>query len=83
MLMDMLPALLDEGRKVLLFSQFTGMLKLIAAELDRRRIRYVTLTGETRDRAEPVQRFQNGEVPLFLLSLKAGGVASTSLPPIP
>jgi SNF2 family DNA or RNA helicase len=74
LLMDMLPALLDEGRKVLLFSQFTGMLKLIAAELDRKRIRYVTLTGETRDRAEPVQRFQNGEVPLFLLSLKAGGV---------
>ncbi len=74
LLMDMLPALLDEGRKVLLFSQFTGMLKLIAAELDRRRIRYVTLTGDTRDRAEPVQRFQNGEVPLFLLSLKAGGV---------
>ncbi len=74
LLMDMLPALLDEGRKVLLFSQFTGMLKLIAAELDRRRIRYVTLTGETRDRAEPVRRFQAGEVPLFLLSLKAGGV---------
>lgn len=74
LLMDMLPALLDEGRKVLLFSQFTGMLKLIAAELDRRRIAYVTLTGDTRDRAEPVQRFQNGEVPLFLLSLKAGGV---------
>ena len=74
LLMDMLPALLDEGRKVLLFSQFTGMLKLIAAELDRRRIRYVTLTGDTRDRAEPVQRFQDGEVPLFLLSLKAGGV---------
>ena len=74
LLMDMLPALLAEGRKVLLFSQFTEMLKLIAAELDRRRIRYVTLTGETRDRAEPVQRFQDGEVPLFLLSLKAGGV---------
>ncbi|HXP00046.1 MAG TPA: DEAD/DEAH box helicase [Luteibacter sp.] len=74
LLMDMLPALLAEGRRVLLFSQFTEMLKLIANELDRRRISYVTLTGETRDRAEPVQRFQNGEVPLFLLSLKAGGV---------
>ena len=72
--MEMLPPLLDEGRKVLLFSQFTGMLRLISAELDRRKIHYVTLTGETRDRAEPVQRFQNGEVPLFLLSLKAGGV---------
>ena len=74
LLMEMLPALLDEGRKVLLFSQFTGMLKLIAAELDRRHIKYVTLTGDTRDRAEPVQKFQNGDVPLFLLSLKAGGV---------
>ncbi len=74
LLMDMLPALLAEGRKVLLFSQFTEMLRLIAGELDRRRIRYVTLTGETRDRAEPVQRFQDGDVPLFLLSLKAGGV---------
>jgi len=74
LLMDMLPALLAEGRRVLLFSQFTEMLKLVAHELDRRRITYVTLTGETRDRAEPVQRFQDGEVPLFLLSLKAGGV---------
>ena len=74
LLMDMLPALLAEGRKVLLFSQFTEMLRLIANELDRRRIRYVTLTGETRDRAEPVRQFQEGEVPLFLLSLKAGGV---------
>ncbi|QWT19221.1 DEAD/DEAH box helicase [Bacillus sp. NP157] len=74
LLMDMLPALLAEGRRVLLFSQFTEMLKLIANELDRRRLSYVTLTGETRDRAEPVQRFQDGEVPLFLLSLKAGGV---------
>ena len=74
LLMDMLPALLAEGRKVLLFSQFTEMLKLIAHELDRQRIPYVTLTGETRDRAEPVRQFQEGEVPLFLLSLKAGGV---------
>src|SRR5574337_971287 len=72
--MEMLPALLDEGRRILLFSQFTSMLKLLAAELDRRRIRYVTLTGETRDRGDPVQRFQSGRVPLFLLSLKAGGV---------
>ncbi|MDE1964823.1 MAG: DEAD/DEAH box helicase [Xanthomonadaceae bacterium] len=74
LLMDMLPALLAEGRRVLLFSQFTEMLKLIAHELDRRRIAYVTLTGETRDRAEPVRQFQEGQVPLFLLSLKAGGV---------
>jgi superfamily II DNA or RNA helicase len=74
LLMEMLPALLAEGRRVLLFSQFTEMLKLIAHELDRLRLSYVTLTGETRDRALPVQRFQDGDVPLFLLSLKAGGV---------
>jgi SNF2 family DNA or RNA helicase len=34
---------------------------------------HVTLTGDTRDRAAPVRRFQNGEVALFLISLKAGG----------
>ncbi|HET7662658.1 MAG TPA: DEAD/DEAH box helicase, partial [Rhodanobacteraceae bacterium] len=74
LLMEMLPALLAEGRRVLVFSQFTEMLGLIARELDRRHLDYVTLTGDTRDRAEPVRRFQDGEVPLFLLSLKAGGV---------
>lgn len=74
MLMEMLPELMAERRHVLVFSQFTEMLGLIAAELDRKRLRYVTLTGETRDRAEPVRRFQEGEVSLFLLSLRAGGV---------
>jgi superfamily II DNA or RNA helicase len=74
LLMDMLPALLSEGRRVLLFSQFTEMLALIMRELNRRHLQYVTLTGDTRDRAEPVRKFQDGEVPLFLLSLKAGGV---------
>jgi superfamily II DNA or RNA helicase len=74
LLMEMLPELIAEGRRVLLFSQFTEMLGLIARELDRRRLKYTVLTGETRDRAEPVRRFQDGEVPLFLLSLKAGGV---------
>ena len=74
LLLEMLPALVDEGRSVLLFSQFTSMLALIARELDRLRIPYVLLTGDTRDRATPVRRFQSGEVPLFLLSLKAGGV---------
>ncbi len=74
LLMEILPSLLAEGRRVLVFSQFTEMLKLIAAELKRRHLDFVTLTGETRDRAEPVRRFQDGEVPLFLLSLKAGGV---------
>jgi SNF2 family DNA or RNA helicase len=70
----MLPALIDEGRRVLLFSQFTGMLSLIAAALDKTAIPYVILTGDSTDRITPVQRFQQGEVPLFLISLKAGGV---------
>ena len=74
MLMTMLPALLAEGRKVLVFSQFTAMLDLIAAALDAADMPYAMLTGETGDRSLPVRRFQDGEVPLFLISLKAGGV---------
>ena len=73
LLMEMLPELLAEGRKVLLFSQFTSMLALIEEQLKAQSIRYVKLTGETKDRAGPVQAFQNGEVDLFLISLKAGG----------
>ena len=72
--MAMLPELVDEGRKILLFSQFTGMLTLIAAELDARKIAYVSLTGDTADRETPVRAFQDGPVPVFLISLKAGGV---------
>ncbi|HWU69713.1 MAG TPA: DEAD/DEAH box helicase [Stenotrophobium sp.] len=73
LLMELLPEMLEEGRRVLLFSQFTSMLALIEAELIRRGIRYLKLTGETRNRTELVDRFQNGETPLFLISLKAGG----------
>ena len=73
-LLLLLEDMLAEGRRVLLFSQFTSMLALIAAELRRRGIDYVMLTGATRDRREPVERFQRGEAPLFLISLKAGGV---------
>jgi SNF2 family DNA or RNA helicase len=72
-LMEMLPELVDEGRRVLLFSQFTSMLDLIEAEIVAAGIQFVRLTGETRDRATPVRRFQRGEVPVFLISLKAGG----------
>ena len=74
LLMDMLPELVDEGRRVLLFSQFTAMLALIAEALDQAGIGYVSLTGDTRDREEVVGRFQDGQVPVFLISLKAGGV---------
>ncbi|MDR5737524.1 DEAD/DEAH box helicase [Caballeronia sp. LZ016] len=74
LLMEMLPALIEEGRRVLVFSQFTGMLGIIAAALDEAGIAYVTLTGDTADRAAPVRAFQSGEAPVFLISLKAGGV---------
>ncbi|WP_434625954.1 SNF2-related protein [Azospirillum sp. B2RO_4] len=72
-LLDMLPELLADGRRILLFSQFTSMLDLIKPELDRLFIPFVELTGETRDRETPVGSFQAGKVPLFLISLKAGG----------
>lgn len=73
-LMEMLPELIEDGRRILLFSQFTTMLDLIAAELERAKIDFVTLRGDTRDRRTPVERFQREEVPLFLISLRAGGV---------
>lgn len=72
-LMVMLEELLAEGRKILLFSQFTSMLSLIQAELEERKIDYALLTGATKDRRTPVQDFQSGKYPIFLISLKAGG----------
>ncbi len=74
LLMTMLPELVDEGRRVLVFSQFTTMLALIENELKRAGLAYAVLTGDTSDREAPVRRFQSGEVPVFLISLKAGGV---------
>jgi SNF2 family DNA or RNA helicase len=74
MLMELLPEMIEEGRRVLLFSQFTGMLKLIEDTVRQAGVDFVKLTGRTRDRATPVERFQGGEAPLFLISLKAGGV---------
>lgn len=71
--LDMVTELIDEGRKILIFSQFTSMLDIIAAELQALKIEYVQIRGDTKDRAEPVRKFQAGEIPVFLLSLKAGG----------
>jgi SNF2 family DNA or RNA helicase len=72
-LLEMLPALIEDGRRILLFSQFTSMLDLIKPALGERGIDFVELRGDTADRARPVARFQSGKVPLFLISLKAGG----------
>lgn len=74
LLMEMLPELVEEGRRILVFSQFTSMLALIESELEKRGLPYSRLAGDTVDRETPVRRFQDGEVPIFLISLKAGGV---------
>ena len=73
-LLDMLPEMVAEGRKILLFSQFTEMLGLIEQELPRLGIPWVKLTGQSKNRDALIDKFTNGEVPLFLISLKAGGV---------
>ena len=73
-LMEMLPEMLAEGRRILLFSQFTTMLTLIEAELVKRGIAWVKLTGQSQKRDALIERFTSGQVPLFLISLKAGGV---------
>jgi len=73
LVMSMLEELIDEGKKILLFSQFTEMLGLLERELVERGVRYAKLTGRTRKRDEVIDSFQHGDVPLFLISLKAGG----------
>ncbi|MGL5632966.1 MAG: DEAD/DEAH box helicase, partial [Azovibrio sp.] len=74
LLMDMLPELVSEGRRILVFSQFTTMLDLIQEELRAANLDFVRLTGDTLDRETPIRIFQAGGVPIFLISLKAGGV---------
>jgi SNF2 family DNA or RNA helicase len=72
-LIELVQPLVAEGRRLLLFSQFTSMLALIEGELKRCGIDFVKLTGATKDRRTPISRFQQGKVPVFLISLKAGG----------
>ena len=75
-LLDLLGNLVEEGRRVLVFSQFAEMLALVADALDERGLAWQSLTGDTpgTQRAALVERFQAGEMPLFLISLRAGGV---------
>lgn len=72
-LMNLLDNLMEEGRRVLVFSQFTSMLALIEKELIERKFSYLKLTGKTQNRQSVVRDFQEGKAPLFLISLKAGG----------
>ena len=60
--------------KLVIFSQFVGMLDLIKERLEQRELKYAYLTGQTKDREAQVNLFQeNSDVRLFLVSLKAGG----------
>lgn len=72
--MALITELVNENRCILVFSQFTSMLALLEKELLHRNIAYLKLTGQTRDRHLLVEQFQQGLVPVFLISLKAGGV---------
>lgn len=72
-LMTTLPEMIAAGQKVLIFSSFTSMLDIIAEKISELGIDYFMLTGQTRDRQSLVDKFQAGEVPVFLISLKAGG----------
>ncbi|WP_435235960.1 SNF2-related protein [Psychromonas sp. PT13] len=73
-LMQILPEMIEEGRRVLIFSQFAQMLGLIEESLQNEGIDFVKLTGQTRNRTDIINKFQSGDVPVFLISLKAGGV---------
>ncbi len=72
-LLPMLQQLIEEKHQILLFSQFASMLRLLETALQAQNIPYVILTGQTVDRRTPIETFQSGKVPLFLISLKAGG----------
>ncbi|MBO5201928.1 MAG: DEAD/DEAH box helicase, partial [Lentisphaeria bacterium] len=75
LLQELLLESLDSGRKVLVFSQFTSMLKIIRTWLESAGIPYEYLDGSTKDRMERVDAFNNSpDIPVFLLSLKAGGL---------
>jgi len=73
-LMEMVIELLSEGRKIIVFSQFTSMLDLVRKLFDAEQLRYSMLTGDTKDRKKPIEAFQGGATDVFLISLKAGGV---------
>ncbi len=75
LLEELLEEAIDGGHRVLLFSQFVSMLRLIRTSMDASGIRYGYLDGATKDRAQAVDAFQQSDdLPLFLVSLKAGGV---------
>ncbi len=75
LLEELISDILDGGHRILLFSQFTSMLKIIAQMLEKKKIEYLYLDGstDTRERGQLVNNFNKGEGSIFLISLKAGG----------
>ena len=74
-LLEQLDEIKQEGHKALVFSQFTSLLAIVRRQLDARQVTYEYLDGKTRDRQARVDRFQqDADCPLFLISLKAGGL---------
>ena len=75
MLIPSISEVVEEGHKVLVFSQFTSFLAIVRERLEQEKITYEYLDGRTRNRAAKVERFQTDtECPVFLISLKAGGL---------
>ncbi len=72
-LVEQLREVIGAGHNALVFSQFTSMLAIVERRLEREKIAYEYLDGQTTDRRERVAAFQSGSAPVFLLSLKAGG----------
>ncbi|MDP9318987.1 MAG: SNF2 family helicase, partial [Actinomycetota bacterium] len=71
--LEQLDEVVREGHRALVFSQFTGFLRIVRDRLDVEGIGYCYLDGRTRRRAEQIDAFKAGEPPVFLISLKAGG----------
>ena len=73
--LELVQSAIDGGHRMLLFSQFTSMLSLLAEDLKRENIPFYTITGATpkQERLRLVNEFNAGDVPVFLVSLKAGG----------
>lgn len=71
--MEWIPSMVREGRRILVFSQFTGMLSILEQALTKEGVKYLTLTGQSKDRGQLCDDFQAGKAPVFLISLRAGG----------
>ncbi len=76
-MLERLEEIVGEGHRVLVFSQFTSFLGRVGEALDQRGINHSYLDGSTRGRADVIRDFREGENPVFLISLKAGGFGLT------